>query len=527
MTAHATSAHRQGALAALLLLLLAFLAVPSAAAAAPCADASFGVPARAGHARTPQSLAVWGTKGSGPGQFLGPVGIDAGLEGVYVTDRGNSRVQVFTTDGGFVKEIGKYGDADGEFLAIGRIHIGALGDLYISEDNGRIQKFFADGRVRRYGGSGAGDGLFDGACGITVDYASGLVYVVDTNHSRVQKFDQFGGFRGKWGTPGSAEGQFIRPTGIAMGARGTFYVADTGNARIQQVNEDGDVLRVWGSPGDGNGEFEEPMGVAVDAEGNVYVADTGNDRVQVFTRAGDFITQWKVTGGSGAAARIVADITVDSSGNVYVIDTAQNYVQKFSPISTSTDGTPPTTRVRNADDKWHRQPVTLVFTATDNAGGSGVDFTEYKIDDGGWTEGTSVTVLTPEDHSADGMVEVKYRSVDLAGNVERALVARVFIDTTAPVVDVRAASVAHRKRAVVTFNVYDFLTAKYWVFATVETSSGRVLHSAKSGWIKKKGGANGWGFNANFPTGFYRVKIVAFDEAGNRSKPGEARLIVY
>jgi DNA-binding beta-propeller fold protein YncE len=259
----------------------------------------------------------------------------------------------------------------------------------------------------------------------------------------------------------------------------------------------------------------------------VYVADTGNDRVQVFTRAGDFITQWKVTGGSGAAARIVADVTVDSSGNVYVIDTAQNYVQKFGPISTSTDGTPPTTKVLNADDKWHRQPVTLVFTATDNAGGSGVDFTEYKIDDGGWTEGTSVTVLTPEDHSADGMVEVKYRSVDLAGNVERARVARVFIDTTAPVVDVRAASVAHRKRAVVTFNVYDFLTSKYWVFATVETSSGRVLHSAKSGWIKKKGGANGWGFNANFPTGFYRVKIVAFDEAGNRSKPGEARLIVY
>jgi hypothetical protein len=307
-------------------------------------------------------------------------------------------------------------------------------------------------------------------------------------------------------------------------------VVDSGNSRIQEMSDDGTVRRVFGRPGDGDGELNEPMGVALDRDENVYVADTGNDRVVVFDRSGDFITQWKVTGGSDAEGRFVADIAVDSDGNVYVIDTLQNYVQKFGPISTSTDGTPPTTKVRvePADVFWHRKPVTLTFSATDNAGGSGVDFTQYRIDDDLWTEGTRVTVPTPKDHSADGVVVVKYRSVDRAGNVEPFETVKIYIDTTAPEVDVYAASVAHGKRAVVKFDVYDYFSSQYRVVARVETLSGRLMHWAKSGWIKKKKDVpNGWGFNQHFPTGFYRVKIVAYDLAGNRSEVGEAKLIVY
>jgi len=530
MTVPGTSATRRGVLGAalsLLLLLLALVAVPSAGAA-PCAVVSLGVPAPTAHTDAPLSLAVWGTKGSGPSQFLGPMGIDVGPEGVYVTDQGNSRVQVFTENGDFVREIGKHGDAKGEFLSIARIHVNGGGDLYVSEDNGRIQKIFEDGNVRLYGGSGAGDGLFNGACGITVDYASGLIYVVDTKNCRVQKLDQFGIFKGAFGTKGSGEGQFNSPTGIA-GTYGVFYVVDSGNSRIQEVSDDGAVRRVIGGPGDGAGELNEPMGVALDLDGNVYVADTGHDRVVVFDSSGDFVTQWQVTGGSSAEGRYVADIAVDGDGNVYVIDTVQNYVQKFGPISKSTDGSPPTTKVQvgNADVKWHRNPVKLVFTATDNAGGSGVDFTEYRIDDDVWTEGTRVTVPTPADHSADGIVEVKYRSVDRAGNVEPFETVKIYIDTTAPEVDVYAASVAHGKRAVIRFDVYDYFSFQYRVIAIVETMSGRLMHRAESGWIKKKDVSNGWGFNQNFPTGSYRVKIVAYDLAGNRSDAGEARLVVY
>ena len=47
----------------------------------------------------------WGTPGSGPGQFKLPHGIHIDDEGqVYVADRGNSRVQVFTHDGRFLRQ---------------------------------------------------------------------------------------------------------------------------------------------------------------------------------------------------------------------------------------------------------------------------------------------------------------------------------------------------------------------------------------------------------------------------------------
>ncbi len=47
----------------------------------------------------------WGTKGTGPGQFNTPhsIAIDR-MDNIYVGDRGNRRVQVFDTDGNFLRQ---------------------------------------------------------------------------------------------------------------------------------------------------------------------------------------------------------------------------------------------------------------------------------------------------------------------------------------------------------------------------------------------------------------------------------------
>ena len=50
-------------------------------------------------------LKMWGTKGTGPGQFNGPHGIAVGLDRrVYVSDRGNGRIQVFDEEGNFLEQ---------------------------------------------------------------------------------------------------------------------------------------------------------------------------------------------------------------------------------------------------------------------------------------------------------------------------------------------------------------------------------------------------------------------------------------
>ena len=47
-------------------------------------------------------------------------------------------------------------------------------------------------------------------------------------------------------------------------------------------------LASLGTSGQGDGEFNRPSGVAVDREGNIYVADWGNERVQILAPDGSF-----------------------------------------------------------------------------------------------------------------------------------------------------------------------------------------------------------------------------------------------
>ena len=85
-----------------------------------------------------------------------------------------------------------------------------------------------------------------------------------------------------WGTPGSSDGQFLGPSGVATDAAGNVYVADQKNYRIQKFTNDGTYLTQWGGFGYGDGQFYDPADVATAAAGNVYVADTENSRIQKF-----------------------------------------------------------------------------------------------------------------------------------------------------------------------------------------------------------------------------------------------------
>ena len=109
--------------------------------------------------------------------------------------------------------------------------------------------------------------------------------VADTRNHRIQKFDSSGTFLTKWGSLGSAEGQFINPEGVALDSSGNVYVAGANNHRIQKFNSGGTFLAKWGTFGSGDGEFHFPLGVAVDSSENVYVTDAGNNRIQKFGAA--------------------------------------------------------------------------------------------------------------------------------------------------------------------------------------------------------------------------------------------------
>jgi hypothetical protein len=120
------------------------------------------------------------------------------------------------------------------------------------------------------------------------------------------------------------------------------------------------------------------------------------------------------------------------------------------------DVTPPVTVVSGVDAAWHDAPVTVTFAATDNAGGSGVAYTQYSADAGKtWTKGSAVTIAAPPDHSGDGVHTITYRSVDDSGNVEAARSCKVRIDTTAPVTADNAGVAWHHKAVTITLTASD------------------------------------------------------------------------
>src|SRR2546422_8910128 len=73
----------------------------------------------------------------------------------------------------------------------------------------------------------------------------------------------------------------------------------------------------------------------------------------------------------------------------------------------------------DAPAAWQNAATTVTLSASDpGATASGVDKTFFKVDTGSFTQGVSVLIAAPGDHSNDGTHTITYYSTDKAGNVE-------------------------------------------------------------------------------------------------------------
>ena len=90
-----------------------------------------------------EDAVIWGTEGSGDGEFAFPRGVAVASDGsVYVADANNHRIQKFNSDGMFVIRWGTEGSGDGEFIYPNGIAVAPDGSVYVSDQNNhRIQQF--------------------------------------------------------------------------------------------------------------------------------------------------------------------------------------------------------------------------------------------------------------------------------------------------------------------------------------------------------------------------------------------------
>ncbi len=244
-----------------------------------------------------------------------PHGVAIGPEGnIFVGDRSNNRIDVFSPDGAFLRAFGKNVNPGG-------------GDVCTA--------------VCQNGDGLAVAGDMSEPRGIAAD-SSGAIYVADYGNQRIDVFSTGGAFirafgKGvnagagdpdvcttacKSGVAGGAAGEMRLILDVAAGPGNQIVVANSANNRIDIFSSGGTFIRGFGNgvnPGGGNvcttatgcqevpngagaGALSNPSGVLSSAAGNIYVSEFPNDRVSEFTVDGTFIRAFGAGVIDGAAA---------------------------------------------------------------------------------------------------------------------------------------------------------------------------------------------------------------------------------
>jgi sugar lactone lactonase YvrE len=239
--------------------------------------------------------------------------------------------------------------------------VDSAGNIYVADTfNNRIRKITSSGVVTTIAGDGTagfldGQGTaakFNNPYSLTLDNL-GNIYVADTKNHRIRKISTTGlvttvaGFILQGYVDGaSTVARFRNPQGITIDrATGILYVADTNNHRIRRIATDGTVSTLAGSFAGYTDDlgvaanFNSPIGITIDNSGNLYIGDYFNSVIRkvsstglVSTFAGDGSSQHMDGFGNVSSFYFPVGVTLDSTGNVYVADSYTQRIRKISSV---------------------------------------------------------------------------------------------------------------------------------------------------------------------------------------------------
>jgi hypothetical protein len=181
-----------------------------------------------------------------------------------------------------------------------------------------------------------------------------------------------------------------------------------------------------------------------------------------------------------------------------------------------------TTVAGPVNSRWYKGGVTVDLSAADNAGGTGIDFITYALDDGAPVKVAGATAQVPV--SGDGTHTIQYAATDLSANTEAARTLTVNIDGTSPSAAVRANAKARKgARATIKYRVTDSPgTGTAVTTIKLRNKAGKVVKTLKSTALPV-GAAQSISFTCKLPVGVYKVSATAADRAGNVSAASAGR----
>ena len=228
----------------------------------------------------------FGKKGSGEGMLNYPMGVAVSdTDEIVVADICNHRVQVFDSDGTFLRSFGHKGENAGEFKNPTGIAINKDRNILVSECyNHRVQILSWEGRhLGSFGGKGCLDSQLSYPWGLSLD-STGNVIVADTGNKLIKIFTPDGRFVMKIG----GQGSFSDPVHCVQCGE-YFIVSDSIEHCIKVFNREGHFQYKFGKKGEGDGDFNCPRFLSVTQSKHLLVCDGENHRVQVFELDGKFV----------------------------------------------------------------------------------------------------------------------------------------------------------------------------------------------------------------------------------------------
>ena len=256
----------------------------------------------------------FGSTGRGQGEFEEPWGIAVSEKTgtIAVTEMEHKRIEMFRSDGNFLREIGLKNSAISlAFNESGDILACILGDdnkLSLFTEGGQFIRHINDEHLKTPVHISFGS---DGRI-ITCDLADNKIKVLSPDGTALlQSF--------------SAPGCDAFP-GCALYHQDTFFVSYPDANCVKVFNNTGVYQYTIGCEGSGDGQLEYPTGLVNDKFNQLIVCDAGNRRLQVFALDGKFIS--KIEGPFFVNSH-VDGIAMSSNGNLFVTDAKKNVIYVF------------------------------------------------------------------------------------------------------------------------------------------------------------------------------------------------------
>ncbi|XP_019624501.1 PREDICTED: E3 ubiquitin-protein ligase TRIM71-like [Branchiostoma belcheri] len=239
---------------------------------------------------------TFGGRGQEPGKFKrygfnGGFGVAVSADNeVFVTDRDNKRVQVFSMNGTYLRLFPTVvpGESMAMFpysvaLDVEPGYLWVLGKGHYEPWKHHIEY---KGHVVQYSKNGQPIKKFDVSLSpyyhvIAMDVRnnkvimgnSGTITMFDPNGSRFLSSE----VRTDYGIGG-----------VISDKEGNILLTD-GYKTVQKYNQSGIKVLEFGTYGKAKGQLDYPKGICLDSSGHIIVANTYNHRVDMFTRQGEFV----------------------------------------------------------------------------------------------------------------------------------------------------------------------------------------------------------------------------------------------